>query len=189
MAISVTCECGKKLTVKDEIAGKRAKCPDCQAVLTVPLAVSSNGQKKSNKMIWIAAGAGVLVLGFCCLSTVAIGGWFFFLRGPSLDPRLVGKWTTDVAAMKKANPKQFIVGSANIEFKSDGTVIDGSLTPIIKGNWKMISNKGDTVTVELSQSILGVSLSKQLEIKIVDSDHLKIAHPDTKQEWSFKRAT
>jgi len=53
----------------------------------------------------------------------------------------------------------------------------------------MISNKGDTVTVELSQSILGVSLSKQLEIKIVDSDHLKIAHPDTKQEWSFKRAT
>lgn len=28
--------CGKKLKVKDDAAGKRIKCPDCQAVLTVP---------------------------------------------------------------------------------------------------------------------------------------------------------
>ncbi len=37
MAISIECTgCGKKLKVKDEAAGKRIKCPECQAALTVP---------------------------------------------------------------------------------------------------------------------------------------------------------
>lgn len=37
MAIPFECTgCGKKLKVKDEAAGKRIKCPECQAVLTVP---------------------------------------------------------------------------------------------------------------------------------------------------------
>jgi hypothetical protein len=36
MAISVECECGKTIKVKDELAGKKIKCPECQAVLTVP---------------------------------------------------------------------------------------------------------------------------------------------------------
>ena len=37
MAISLECTgCSKKLKVKDEAAGKRIKCPECQAVLTVP---------------------------------------------------------------------------------------------------------------------------------------------------------
>ena len=38
MPISITCECGKKLTVKDELAGKRVRCPACQAILTVTAA-------------------------------------------------------------------------------------------------------------------------------------------------------
>lgn len=36
MAISVSCPCGKKLSVKDELAGKRGKCPQCNALLTIP---------------------------------------------------------------------------------------------------------------------------------------------------------
>ena len=35
MPISLTCDCGKKLTVKDELVGKRVRCPGCQATLTV----------------------------------------------------------------------------------------------------------------------------------------------------------
>ena len=31
-------KCGQKLPVKDEVAGKRAKCPHCAAVLTIPAA-------------------------------------------------------------------------------------------------------------------------------------------------------
>lgn len=37
MPISVQCACGKKLQVKDELAGKRGKCPACGQVLNIPL--------------------------------------------------------------------------------------------------------------------------------------------------------
>src|SRR5580704_8997042 len=36
MSISLSCTCGKVLKAKDEMAGKRAKCPACGAVLRVP---------------------------------------------------------------------------------------------------------------------------------------------------------
>ncbi len=36
MPIKVTCQCGKRLTVKDEFAGKRVKCPGCGGPLLVP---------------------------------------------------------------------------------------------------------------------------------------------------------
>lgn len=45
MAIPLECTgCGKKLKVKDESAGKRIKCPECQAVLTVPKPESSGDE-------------------------------------------------------------------------------------------------------------------------------------------------
>jgi ABC-type Na+ efflux pump permease subunit len=36
MAIKVACACGKKLSVKDEHAGRRVKCPECQQPLRIP---------------------------------------------------------------------------------------------------------------------------------------------------------
>jgi RsiW-degrading membrane proteinase PrsW (M82 family) len=36
MAISFVCVCGKSLHAKDELAGKKTKCPGCGSILTVP---------------------------------------------------------------------------------------------------------------------------------------------------------
>ncbi len=36
MPIQLTCVCGKKLTVPDDAAGRRARCPECNAVVPVP---------------------------------------------------------------------------------------------------------------------------------------------------------
>ena len=36
MAIKLACECGKKLAFKDELAGKKVKCPACQKLLSIP---------------------------------------------------------------------------------------------------------------------------------------------------------
>lgn len=36
MPIKVSCACGKNLSVKDEIAGRRIKCPDCGKALSIP---------------------------------------------------------------------------------------------------------------------------------------------------------
>lgn len=37
MAISFACQCGKQLKVAEQYAGKRAKCPACAGVVTVPV--------------------------------------------------------------------------------------------------------------------------------------------------------
>ncbi len=36
MAIKVTCSCGKTVSAKDELAGKRVKCPDCSEPISIP---------------------------------------------------------------------------------------------------------------------------------------------------------
>lgn len=36
MTIAFSCECGKTLRVKDDLAGRRVRCPECQEILTVP---------------------------------------------------------------------------------------------------------------------------------------------------------
>lgn len=49
MPIAVSCECGKRYRVKDELAGKRAKCPNCQAVLEIPLATDSASAREKER--------------------------------------------------------------------------------------------------------------------------------------------
>src|SRR5262249_6444839 len=41
MPILVPCSCGKKLQIKDELSGKRIRCPACQAVVAVPKRVAT----------------------------------------------------------------------------------------------------------------------------------------------------
>ncbi len=36
MAINLTCRCGKKLVVRDDLAGRKGKCPACGMVLEIP---------------------------------------------------------------------------------------------------------------------------------------------------------
>ena len=38
MAIAVNCQCGKKFKVKDRLAGKKVRCPQCKAALRIPMA-------------------------------------------------------------------------------------------------------------------------------------------------------
>ena len=41
MPIELTCPCGRELVLRDELAGKLIRCPECQAELTVPAAPSA----------------------------------------------------------------------------------------------------------------------------------------------------
>jgi hypothetical protein len=36
MPIEFECDCGKRLTAKEEFVGRRLRCPGCQSVLTIP---------------------------------------------------------------------------------------------------------------------------------------------------------
>lgn len=50
MPIRVTCQCGHKLSVPDNMAGKSGKCPKCQQVIKVPAAAApaKSGQSVPN---------------------------------------------------------------------------------------------------------------------------------------------
>ena len=39
MPISISCDCGRSLRVKDDLAGRKIRCPECAAVVVVPAAV------------------------------------------------------------------------------------------------------------------------------------------------------
>jgi hypothetical protein len=47
MPIDLTCSCGKKATVKDELAGKKGKCPACGNVLTVPVPSAPDSEESA----------------------------------------------------------------------------------------------------------------------------------------------
>lgn len=37
MPIALSCDCGRALKVKDELGGKKIRCPQCQSILAVPV--------------------------------------------------------------------------------------------------------------------------------------------------------
>mgnify|MGYP001470302144 CR=1 FL=1 len=57
MSIIVSCDCGKKFKAKDDMAGKKVRCPDCKSVIEIPgagdgsavaAAASAPSKKKSS---------------------------------------------------------------------------------------------------------------------------------------------
>lgn len=48
MPIQIQCQhCSRQLKVKDKYAGKKAKCPDCQELIAIP--VDKEGEQKASK--------------------------------------------------------------------------------------------------------------------------------------------
>jgi hypothetical protein len=127
MSISVSCQCGRDLRVKQEYAGKRIRCPDCKGVVAVPTeeaapaaeqpvpaqpesekpAAAPAERKQSRKrppvqpnlLPWMlgAAVAGVLILGGGVIAAV----WIF------LSPARVNSPSPPIAAVTP-NPPQTV---------------------------------------------------------------------------------
>lgn len=75
MAIAVVCpSCRAGFKVRDELAGRKVKCPDCGAVVGVPagdVEVPRPRKSGGNKMLWIGLGIGCSVL---FLAVLGCGG-------------------------------------------------------------------------------------------------------------------
>jgi hypothetical protein len=210
MPIGVSCTCGKSFHVKDELAGKKIKCPVCQAVVEVPAASAVTGspppsqppapvtpgppqpakailvedqppatpvaakvtvigdddfideapragkkkkkrsQEGSKTMLFVGIGAGVVLLGLCCIGG-GIGGYFLFLSGPG-DPEkaIIGKWEYESGI----GAQVVMIGSAKTyEFRADGTCktnTTGGLGQPSSAKWKVLKKDGNTLTVEIA---------------------------------------
>ena len=45
MTIALSCNCGRNLRIKDELAGKQIRCPSCKSVLSVPVQSIQAGER------------------------------------------------------------------------------------------------------------------------------------------------
>ena len=88
MPIVVVCPCGKSVTAKDELAGRRVKCPGCGQPLLVPAANGAPGPAMAGATPAMGAMPGMAAPGF---GAPAPGGMPAFpgAPGPSgLDPMM-----------------------------------------------------------------------------------------------------
>jgi hypothetical protein len=200
MPIRMICQCGRTLIVKDELRGKRIKCPNCHAPLVVGASgaamrnhqnANGGGKKKGGKKVLFAVlGIGFLMSGCCCTGIAGVAVWRFWPTGASseLEKKIVGKWVSGIEAPKSgAKPDDLVkqaFSAGMIEFKADGTVLDASpMTPILQGKWRTLSADGDAITVELTDS----RNTNKLDIKFVSDDSVKITPADSRKEFTFKR--
>jgi outer membrane biosynthesis protein TonB len=120
MPLSIQCpNCGKKLTAKDEMAGKKATCPACKKVLLIPSArpaarptpppaplvsekdftdnvIKPVGRRRKRKLLPLYVGGGAVVV---CLAIIAI-----VLANMSSGDRKVAK-STEPAPKASAAPR------------------------------------------------------------------------------------
>ncbi len=82
MPIEFQCSCGRTLRVKDEMAGKRAKCPGCEQALTVPsepVPAEQDDERPKTVVIPVRAIITVAVL------AIVLGAGYFLGVKPLLD--------------------------------------------------------------------------------------------------------
>jgi DNA-directed RNA polymerase subunit RPC12/RpoP len=138
MSISLICECGKKIRVKDDLAGKRIKCPGCGKSMLVPpeeqfeesenvsevpseKAVAEEPKSKGKWNAWVIALAGTVIL-----VGGAVGVYFLFLRdgAPTQPIPLTKKGTPMITANPNpvpAGPEKF--GKTTITWDTgDGSI-------------------------------------------------------------------
>jgi hypothetical protein len=189
MPIRVNCSCGKAFQVKDELAGKRVKCPACQKVLTAPAANDLEEEPKappkqapaaaprSNKTLFLIGGAiGVLLLGCCVCGGGGLGAWYFWPVGGS-EKDLIGEWMTDVAATRDANP------GGKLDLQDNDFTLDikdktmfRKYPGVMHGSgWTVISRDGSTVVVEVRTG----PNPEQMRITIVNRNQLRVTSEHT----------
>lgn len=215
MPLTVACICGKTLQLKDELAGKKIKCPACQAVVEVPAAQAPTAatmiddeppparkprrvvedddeedeaprpKKKSRKPL--------LFLGLGCgvltLGMCCIGGGIFatvlYLRGSGAE--VVGKWEAEGVVNDKGDfLTKTNLNGMSYEFDSLSGYRKAQGVQSIKGGWRVSKRADNKIFLELTPE--GAGLARHtVEIRLVDQDHIDVKHPFEMNFIRFKR--
>jgi uncharacterized Zn ribbon protein len=161
--------------------------------------VSRKGGKKkgsSKTLLFVGLGCGVLLL---CVGCPSIGAalWFFVFNKPGAPEKvLVGKWKIDIEETKKILPESekknadfglALLSAVVFEFKDDKTfIMSFGATDAAKGKWKVLSTKGDTATIELTDEKDSKKEPGQMTFTVLSNNSLKVVDKSDKSDKSGK---
>lgn len=88
MSIPITCECGHRGVVPDDMAGRQARCPQCRAVLSIPVPSPPQAEPAGRPELRSEAARDVL-----WAMALTLGGlsWGAALAGVALTLALAGR--------------------------------------------------------------------------------------------------
>jgi hypothetical protein len=90
MPISISCTgCGKPLTIKDELIGKRIKCPQCGATFTSNEAVAAARSRESGQRTGKGVHVSPGLIMFAALVVIVVGSLAFYKLVPG---RVSNEW-------------------------------------------------------------------------------------------------
>jgi hypothetical protein len=162
MPISVTCSCGKRLRVADEMIGKKVRCPGCKALLTTappsePRPSGSGSEtrsltvaaqrdapkaKKSSAKLFLLLGCGCLTLVGGGIAAVVVTIIVAAASHKSYKDKLVGEWVLDPAESKRLNmdvPRSY--ADIRSKFDKDGTCLLHCENRDVPKSWQIVSEK------------------------------------------------
>jgi hypothetical protein len=175
MAINLTCECGKRLRIPNELMGKQARCSVCKAVVSVPVVEARLAappprprrrpaeeeeaeprpapKKKGGAVKFVLLGClGVMLLG--CTGVVGVVAWFI-VSTSGIDERLVGAWKVDpvlttVVSSKLNKPFPEKMRDLRLNFHKDGTCMVLAAGNKRTGKWNKLRSfeKGTRIQIK-----------------------------------------
>ncbi len=146
MPILVRCRCGHEVTVADAMAGRKGRCPECDAVLTIPSGPSrasrsgafarlARGESpgRRSRLLWLARVFGALaLLGFLAIAGGGVFTGVTALRGPGYFQGPLGLFS-DLADEAQRSPT--LVGAG---FIAGGILVGAFVFIVLAGTGQLL---------------------------------------------------
>ncbi len=193
MPMVLTCKCGKKIKVNDDLAGRAVRCPGCQKPIRVPRSPEDEDRpdpkpmprqtdedhtpKKKRPARQLV---GWILLG-CVLLAGALVALYVFVLAPPGGPgekAILGSWEADMEVML-AQPRGLDHAGYRIKFMEGGLVAireagdtwDGPLIDAMLWDWKVTSRSGQALTVVITKTGFR---PREMDIEVLSADKLRL---------------
>ncbi len=184
----ITCTCGKRLRVAEEMQGKKLRCPDCKALLSTtepeaaPPPAETPQTKKSSAKVFLLLGCGCLGLVGTGIAAVVITIIVAVASHKSFKDKVIGEWVLDKEFSKKKNMDiKPAYADLRCKFEKGGPYTIHCEGTDVKWNWEVVAETSASTTgtpkLELLLNNPAGNLPMPTTVYYWDDDHIEITFP------------
>jgi len=189
MPIVITCDCGKRLRVAEEMKGRTVRCPGCKALLTVQDSAAPTPEppanapqtKKSSAKVFLLVGCGCLGLVGTGIAAVVITIIVAVASHKSFKDKVIGEWVLDKEFSKKKNMDiKPAYADLRCKFEKGGPYTIHCEGTDVKWNWEVVAETNSstgTPKLELLLNNQAGNLPMPTTVYYWDDDHIEITFP------------